>query len=140
MGDRAGASPSDYGNHCTSSSDLNASTSGGNDRTDANGYCGGADASDNCGCPYGGDHLPCDECRLFSTNDNHGNLCNGSRLCSTNDNHGCRLRAVTNNSVGQLTMPQVVGSIDYEFWRLSCFFSHVAPVLHVPQATLVTRF
>merc|ERR1712050_183767 len=127
--DRAGASPSDYGNHCTSSNDLNASTGGRNDRTDANAnandYDGGANANDYYGCPYGGDHLPCNEC----TNDNHGN-----------DNHGCWLRAVTNNFVGQLTMPKVVGSFDYEFWCLCCLFSHVAPVLRIPQAALIARF
>merc|ERR1712217_472943 len=61
----SGASPGDYGNRCTSSNDLNASTDSGNDRTHANGYYG---------CPHGGDHLACDECRLLSTNDNHGNL------------------------------------------------------------------
>merc|ERR1712050_23743 len=132
--DRAGASPSDYGNHCTSSNDLNASagsrndrtdadanasdyyggadanlnaiTSSGNNRTDANGYYGVANAYDYHGCPHGGDHLPCDECRLFSTNDNHGN-----------DNHGCRLRAVTNNSVERARMRQVAGSFGCELWR-----------------------
>merc|ERR1711953_1556658 len=82
--DRAGASPSDYGNHCASSNDLNASTGNGDFRADANDYYG---------CPHGGDHLPYDECRLFSTNDNHGNLCNGSRLFSTDDYHEWWLRA-----------------------------------------------
>merc|ERR1712099_193289 len=81
--DRAGASPSDYGNHCASSNDLNASTGNGDFRTDANDYYG---------CPHGGDNLPY----------------HGSRLLSTNDNHGWRLRAVANNFVSQLTMPQVV--------------------------------
>merc|ERR1712151_1401043 len=99
----------------TSSNDLNASTSSGNDRTDANGYYGGADANDHYGCPHGGDHLACDECRLLSTN----------------DNHGCRLRAVTNNFVGQLTMPQVAGSFDYEFWR---FYHRHMCILMVIQA------
>merc|ERR1712203_412704 len=102
---------SDYGDHCTSSNDLNASADSRNDRTDAdanaNDYYGGADANDYYGCPHGGDHLPCDECKLFSTNDNHGN-----------DNHGCRLRAVTNNIVGHLTLRQVAGSFACELWRL----------------------
>merc|ERR1712066_691072 len=106
--DRAGASPSDYGNNCASSNDLNASTGNGDFRTDANDYYG---------CPHGGDHLPYDECRILSTNDNHGNLCHGRRLCSTNDNDGWRLRAVTNHFVGQLTMSRLAGSFDYEFWR-----------------------
>merc|ERR1711953_1641670 len=97
--------PGDYGNHCTSSNDLNASTDSGNDRTHANGYYGGADANDYYGCSHGGDHLACDECRLLSTNDNHGNLCHGSRLLSTNDNHGWWLRAVANNFISQLTLP-----------------------------------
>merc|ERR1711879_489341 len=73
----------------------NASTGGGNDRADAN---------DHNGCPHGGDHLPYDECRL----------------CSTNDNYGRWLRAVTNHFVGQLTMSRLARSFDYEFWR---FFS-----------------
>merc|ERR1712061_249224 len=93
----------------------------------------GADANDYYGCPHGGDHFARDECRLlstndnhgnlcngsrlFSTDDNHGNLCNGSRLFSTDDNHGWRLRAVANNFVSQLTVPQVVRSFNYEFWR-----------------------
>merc|ERR1712066_1003206 len=77
------------------------------------------DANDNYGCPHGGDHLPYDECRLLSTSDNHGNLCHGRWLFSTNDNHGWRLRAVANNFVSQLTMPQVDRSFDYEFWRFS---------------------
>merc|ERR1712066_1073692 len=85
--DRAGASPSDYGNNCASSNDLNASTSNGDFRTDANDYYG---------CPNGGDHLPYDECRIRSTNDNHGKW----------------LRAVTNHFVGQLTMSWLAGSFD----------------------------
>merc|ERR1712014_536205 len=109
--DRAGASPSDYGNHCTSSNDLNASADSRNDRTDADANANASadsrndrtDADANANDYYGGadanDYLPCDECRLFSTNDNHGN-----------DNHGCRLRAVTNYFVGQATMRQVAGS------------------------------
>merc|ERR1711862_593465 len=100
--DRAGASPSDYGNHCTSSDDLNASTGNGDFRTDANDYYG---------CPHGGDHLPYDECRLLSTNHNHGNLCHWRH------NYRWWLRAVANHFVGQLTMSRLAGSFDYEFWR-----------------------
>merc|ERR1712040_23377 len=112
----ADANANDY--YGSADANLNASTSSGNDRTDANGYYGGADANDYYGCPHGGDHLACDECRLLSTNDNHGNFCNGSWLLGTSDNHGWRLRAVANDFVSQLTMPQVVRSFDYEFWRL----------------------
>merc|ERR1711879_232540 len=60
-------------------------------------------------------------CRLLSTNDNHGNLCNGRRLCSTNDNYGRWLRAVTNHFVGQLT--QCHGWLDRLTMSFGAFLS-----------------
>merc|ERR1711972_885076 len=99
-----GANHLRYSNFLRDANDLRRTDGDAN----ANDYYGGADANDYYGCPHGGDHLACDECRLLSTNDNHGN-----------DNNGCRLRAVTNHFVGQATMRQVAGSFGCEVWRLN---------------------